>query len=246
MAAENLQISPIQAAKFLLLLVAGLVLANCAGLLSTYYFGHDYLRGLVPLFNLDNEKNIPTLFSTLLILLCALLLLLVSLIHRRRQQAAGNWLLLAAIFLFLGIDEFCSLHERLITPSRELFTASGAFYFAWIIPYGIGVVLLALILGRFILALPAHPRRLMLVSASVYLSGAIGLEMVGGWYFENHDDQFDLAYGIITTLEESLEMVGLVIFVYALLGYIGAVHNGIAIRIGAANPTSSRRVTVSS
>jgi hypothetical protein len=73
----------------------------------------------------------------------------------------------------------------------------------------------------------------MLISAFVYLSEAIGMEMVGGWYFDRHNGQKDIIYGIITNFEESLEMIGLVIFLYALLNYVESVPYEIVIRLGA-------------
>ena len=72
--------------------------------------------------------------------------------------------------------------------------------------------------------------------------------MVGGWYIYHHDEQEDLIYEIIATFEESLEMIGLVIFSYALMMYIEKVQNIVAIQIGQTRPggvpegQSSRRV----
>jgi hypothetical protein len=51
----------------------------------------------------------------------------------------------------------------------------------------------------------------------VYLSGAVGLELVEGWYADLTQERFDLVRGGLTGLEESLEMAGLIIFLYSLL-----------------------------
>jgi hypothetical protein len=65
------------------------------------------------------------------------------------------------------------------------------------------------------------------ISGFVYVLGAIGFEMVGGWYFEAHNDKPDLVYELITMVEESLEMIGLVTFIYALMVYITEIQNGL-------------------
>ncbi len=48
------------------------------------------------------------------------------------------------IYTFLAIDETAQIHEKLIAPIRVAFGLTGALYFAWVIPYGIGVLVLAL------------------------------------------------------------------------------------------------------
>src|SRR5687768_9580440 len=49
--------------------------------------------------------------------------------------------------------------------------------------------------------------------------GALGMELVGG-FLTDTGGQATLAYLDATTTEESLEMLGVVIFIYALLDYI--------------------------
>jgi hypothetical protein len=49
--------------------------------------------------------------------------------------------------------------------------------------------------------------------------GGIGCELIGGWFAELHGTA-NLTYATITTVEESLEMAGVIIFIWALLVYI--------------------------
>lgn len=83
------------------------------------------------------------------------------------------------------------------------------------------VLLLAVTYWRFLLHLPFRSRMLFLTSAVVYVGGALGMEMVGGWYAQNYGSG-NLSYVAIATLEETLEMLGVVIFIYALLRYLAA------------------------
>ena len=60
---------------------------------------------------------------------------------------------------------------------------------------------------------------LFVVSAVVFVAGAIGFELVDGRQYEAHGAD-DIVYAILYTCEESLEMLGTAIFIYALLLYI--------------------------
>ena len=126
------------------------------------------------------------------------------------------------------------LHEKVIDPVRSFFNTSGFFYFAWIIPASILVLTCLLVFLRFLLGLPAKTRRLFLIAGTVYVSGCIGMEMLGGYYTELHGEQ-NLVVAILTTIEEFLEMLGIAIFIYALLWYISTYMKGIAVRINIFN-----------
>ena len=60
---------------------------------------------------------------------------------------------------------------------------------------------------------------LFLISGSLFVLGAIGFEILGGWQEEIYG-KFGIFYAICYTCEEFLEMLGVVIFNYSLLTYI--------------------------
>lgn len=111
---------------------------------------------------------------------------------------------------------------------RALFdTYSGYLRDAWVIPYGIFAVLVLAAYARFLLHLPPRSRWLMLAAGACYVVSSIGLEMVDAEYdnlFENVDP-IDVA---LYTVEELLEMSGIILFIYALLSYSGPVRLSIA------------------
>ncbi|MDV2991298.1 MAG: hypothetical protein N4J56_000952 [Chroococcidiopsis sp. SAG 2025] len=86
---------------------------------------------------------------------------------------------LSVIFLFLAIDEFASLHEKLIEPIHSKLNTSG-FYFAWVIPGAAFTFVCLLIFTRFLGHLPTQTRRLFLLAGSLYVGGTLGMEMIGG------------------------------------------------------------------
>ncbi|MGH8626685.1 MAG: multidrug transporter [Gammaproteobacteria bacterium] len=165
-----------------------LVLASIGGQLTVYLTGHNHLYGLVRLFYVDAENNIPTDFSTLL-LFAALLLAVITVLKRKQTgSSVSHWAILSFGFLFMAADEAWSFHERLIKPVGKLLGDDnlGVFYFAWVIP-GIALVLvLALFFLRFLLRLPAKTRLTFLMAATLYIGGAIGVELIGGRFYELH------------------------------------------------------------
>ncbi|HEY3327316.1 MAG TPA: hypothetical protein VGK14_09105 [Novimethylophilus sp.] len=84
------------------------------------------------------------------------------------------------------------------------------------------------------LEMQPRPHRLLIFSFIAYVTGALGFEMLGGWYFQLHGAQKDLLYGLMSTGEESLEMIGMTAFAYTLLIYIETVHKGIVVQVGEA------------
>ncbi len=56
------------------------------------------------------------------------------------------------------------------------------------------------------------------------------MEMVGG-YYADAVTQRNLIYGLMVCVEEILEMVGVIVFIYALLSYIGSHLETIDLRL---------------
>ncbi len=220
-------------ARILGLVTLFLIIASISGQVLKFVFGHDYVHGLVQLFYVDLEENIPTFYSVLLLLLAALLLALLAVLHARMPgRHALGWTVLSIGFIFMAYDEASSVHEKLIEPMRDLLgdRLAGPLYFAWVIPGILLVLLLGLFFLKFLRQLPSRSRRNFLVAAALYLGGAIGVEMAGGYYAELYGMK-DLTYGMIATVEEGLEMTGLVVFLWALLDHLADNHPEIRLQI---------------
>jgi hypothetical protein len=208
-------------AHTLITVIALLLGASLLGQISRYEFGHDYVYGLVQLFNVDAERNIPTFFTVLLAAIGAMLLTVIGFAGKQREKNDGPyWFALAAGFLFLGYDEAFQVHEQLIAPMRGLMGNAnmGVFYFGWVIPGIAGVCILALFFVKFLLRLPASTRNRLLFAGGLYLGGAIGMELIDGKYIEAHGE--NLMYSVLVTIEEGLELSGLATLIYTLLGHI--------------------------
>jgi hypothetical protein len=190
-------------------------------------FDSDRLEWVVDLFRLNREANIPSFFSGLLFLLAAALLVAVW----RTRQGAGRWawLLLATLFTFLSYDEFFSVHERLIDPLREALDLSGVLYFAWIPVYAVAVLAVGGLFWGVWRRLGRQHRFWFAAAATTYLIGAVGFEMLGGARYSGEEG--DLVYGLLYTIEESLEMAGLILFIYALLALLAELDPPVSLQI---------------
>ncbi len=218
--------------RLLLTVVLGLLLVNLLTQACRQFLPDFPLRdGIAWLFYVDGEENIPALYSASTLLLCSILLAIIS----HGKKVVGNryfrhWGALSIIFLLLFWDELLSFHERLIDPLRSTFQASGILYFTWVIPGVIFVCLIGLSFWRFLSALPTKTRLLFSVAAIVYVGGTLGMELVGG-YYANFYSQENMTYAVIATIEEGLEMLGIAVFIYALLSYMSLYFKGESWRV---------------
>ena len=195
------------------------------GVLShTLKYNLDLVPGFYRWFNTDGEKNFPALFSCFLLAIAAVLLLVIAVAKRRsRDRFATAWGLLTLIFLALTVDEWMSFHEQMTDVVKDLPVAlptTGIFHFAWIVTGIAFVSAIGLTYRSFLLHLPRRYARLFLTAAALYIFGAIGLEMAAGYYADNHQQWNRLIWLGLTTVEEGLEMFGIITFIYALLHYI--------------------------
>jgi hypothetical protein len=184
---------------------------------SAYYFAQ--------IFNVDKERNIPTLYSFLALLFSALLLGVIA--HAKNLDSdpyKHHWKILSFIFLWLSLDEIGQLHEKLKNPMRSLLNATGFLYFTWVVPIGFLVVIFLFCYRKFLLHLPVATKKMFVAAAALYIGGAMGMEMVGGYIAFTTGK--NLSYVIGLTIEESLEMLGIVVFIHALMSYIKTYLNG--------------------
>ncbi|MFH2107161.1 MAG: hypothetical protein ABII93_00685 [Chrysiogenia bacterium] len=210
----EIHLKPGKITLFLMLVVAFLITASLIGQYSTYFKGDGHLQGFVPQFNLDREMNIPTWFSSACFLFAALLLwqLGVAAVGVSRKYWRG----LSMVFIYLSLDETAAIHETAVEPMRHLFNARGLLYFSWVILGAFFVTVLAILYCRFLLSQPKFTRNLFFFSAGLFIVGTLGMEMIGGRHVEIYGSN-NFTYALIANCEESLELIGLVVFLYALM-----------------------------
>ena len=224
----GLAASPGKVAGVLACVVVGLVLASVLGQLCKDYFGLGNVFGLPDLFDVKLENNVPTWYSAAALLACAVLSLKAAFAERTgRDLRNARWYVLATIFAYLCVDELFKIHETLGPPlGRRVLGTLGlnphdVFLRAWVIYGGALVIVVGLICLWLFSGLPSRTLWLFVFAGALYAFAAIGLEL----FYQ----RLELLYGrenarglqiLYTSLEEFLEMIAVVIMIYALLSYL--------------------------
>ncbi len=249
------EISPRRVAGGLMLMVFVLTLASLGQHTLEYFWGragwgYEGLLAIPQTFNLGEDANVPTWYSSFMLLVCSILLAVIAAAKkRRRDRYTLHWAVLSGIFLLMSVDEVATVHEAVGDALGSVFkslgfTVAGLLYANWVIPGTIFVCVVLFAYLRFLVALPKETRRWFLVAGALFVAGAIGAEMLssrlvslyGSWeHLENLPDNIKLVIVMQTTIEELLEMSGVVVFVYALLSYASSYVNEITVRIQAPN-----------
>ena len=181
-------------------------------------------------FDFGAKKNLPTFFGSLLLLGVAGLLGMVTRSRAPTDRFRRHWALLGWAFVFLSIDKSTSLHKSLLIASRSALDVPGLPEYLWALPYALltGVALIAYL--PFLASLPARTRQSMLVAALVYLTGALALGRIAfgdyPWVVRAGHSSF-----LITLVEETLEMTGVVLMAHALMVHMAETCAQVRVRI---------------
>jgi hypothetical protein len=225
---------PRRVVPWLLAIVGFLVVARLGMQLVRFVLGHEYLLGFVYFFNVDEESNLPTWFSSMNLLFAAAILGAIAVAKRRQNDPfAAHWAVLGLVFLGLSIDEAAVIHEISIDPLRDAFRLDGALKLAWVIPGAIFALGFAAFMLRFLSSLPSGTRDAFIGAGALFVAGSIGVEMVSALWLSAHGEE-NLTYNAIVTVEESFEMLGVVAFIGALLEYATTELAAATVRLGSA------------
>ncbi len=231
----ELKIDPRRVAYVLLWVVMILVVFNTFLLGLHFWLGESAPDQLAEYFDLDIEGNIPTLYSAVSVLACSGLLALIARINWDRPDGKRYyWLGLSILFLFLAVDEGAAIHEELSDFLEQYMDARGPLFFLWVIPYGIATLVLAFVYLRFLWSLPSATRKRFILAALLFIGGALGFEMLSA-IAADRSGYDTVAYSALYTIEETLEMVGIVVFLYALLCHLAEITDGLILRISSAD-----------
>lgn len=215
-----------KATRIFLLLLSSLFLTGLCANYLRWSLHYETAMGFIPLFDLDGEYNLPALFSVGLIASNAVLL---SFVARHKAVATKDrkyWRAFSFLFAYLAMDEFAGLHERLggivhrLAPHLLPF---GSTRF-WIAPMGLLLVFFTVYFFRFFWSLPAKIKVNFLVAGLVYVTGAVGIELLGDVYMWNRS-QADFTYGLLSCFEELGEMLGMFLFLRQLLLVLQSLSN---------------------
>jgi hypothetical protein len=244
--------------RALIIAVLLLTLAGLAARFALYVLGDEPFTRPLKLFDVGEERSIPTWFESMQFMLCSVLLAVVAVAKRQRgERYVLHWGVLSAILLYMSLDEVATIHETMGAQLQRLlhyltgFTPGGAISYFWVVPGALFVLVVALAYLRFLVDLPRATRRQFVFAGALFLLGALGLEMlsaqvasssgaIASWVASASGGSIDQASasavptilrGGQTSLEEMFEMLGLTALVYALLVYIRTYIEDITVRV---------------
>lgn len=229
---QQLTLSPRKVAWTLAGTLLVLLCAHLAALYATLGLGIEYAFGLIPLFNFDAEESLPTLYAAVLHLSCAAVTAAIGAGKRRAGERFGrHWMALGVIFCFLALDEMLMIHEK-FSQLEAVIPAEGVLRYPWVVVYGPAALILGLLFIPFILALPRAVAGRFVLAGAIFVGGAVGMEMLGGVLLDSGEGW---GYALAATVEELCEMVGLIVFLHAAMGYAArsGAFDGVLISIGA-------------
>ena len=115
--------------------------------------------------------------------------------------------------VLMSVDESISLHENLGSVVGRRLGLGGWFHFAWVVPGLAFVVGFGLYMVPLLVRLPPRERFRVTLAGALFVCGAPGMDIVAGRFLALGDLAFVM-------LEETLEMLSVSIFVYALLEHL--------------------------
>ena len=159
------------------------------------------------LFYFEHEKSITALYSGGLFIVLSMLF---HLIAKQAKSSVKQWHFLKYIAIYLGCDEWFAIHDTIWNIKGHFL---GIQYWIWI--YLILFSLLALPLITFIKKMDCTLRRHLFFSGFVFILGAGVFETLNP-----HSGFNTLAYQGYLIIEDGLEMLGVIIAIFATMNYL--------------------------
>ena len=235
-------------ARVLKLLVALALLQatlSAAGHFLEIFTGHDYVFGLRPLLDMNRERNIPTWYSCFLMIGAGLLAASIGLGHVKvKRDPQVYWFLLALLLAAMSYDEIFELHERFANVAVQREDHIDILRLSWALP-GLGFAALIFLSAiGFLRRLEREIRHLVLLSGGVFVIGAIGFELleeIRGLAVVG-PRRLDPLFVIVMTLQETLELLGISLFIYALLRHVEKTFGLVTIGVATTSPVSAAEI----
>jgi hypothetical protein len=222
----TITVNPRRVLQLLSSVIALLIAAHIAVQVAHFRFGHDHLRGLTPLLDLNQEHNLPSWYSGAVLLATAgFIAVIAASKHQAHDPFARHWTALAALFVYLSFDELTQVHEAwgnwLNGPLgwlRQRQVLGGVLRNLWVLPALTVAGLVGAIYLPFLRHLPGETRRRFAGSGAAYVLATAGMEMAGASY-SAAGGRFTPGFMVLVTIEEGLEMGSIAVFLWAVLSY---------------------------
>ena len=143
----------------------------------------------------------------------ALLAATALVVHAATRARADHswWSAVAAVFAYLAVDEGLMVHERF----DDLAGTAGIAHYGWAIPGAALLLAIAGLFARWFFSLESPLRNQLLLAGGLYVAGALAVEVAAGMWQTAHGE--DRAFFLITTIEETLEVLGPMLVIRTML-----------------------------
>lgn len=174
--------------------------------------------------DMNGEGNLPAWFTVACWFLAGILAYCVAQVDKIPRQKIA-WYGVMVLSLFISFDEMTMFHETfgsMLGSSIGKATGVGdIFFYKWLIYGFIFSIATGFLFLPFLYRLPKSTRQRIIIAGAVFLIGAVGIEFLGA---ASQAGAIDLVKGkgwpIAIALEETLEMLGVILFIYALLHHL--------------------------
>lgn len=170
----------------------------------------------------DAGTNVFVWFSSALLLACSVLLGIISLeASKTDSHLLHYWQGLFVTFLCLSLNKTVGFHRRVMGVLKDGSAPGHDLYSAWLTAASLGAVLLSLACLKFLRQLPPRIARLFILAGATFVVSVLGLphllQLLAQSYSRDH-----IVFSLSITLKQSLEMVGTILFLHALLLYLAS------------------------
>ena len=209
--------SPYQVCNLLFRIALTLFVLHCISeaLINFAQVRENFYQDFFDAINLDEEFNLTAFYSGMLLGIASFLLNKLGQLSGKGKRQ--NWIILSRVFLFLAIDEIFQIHELFVIPELRQYVHP-SLASIWVIPYAAIAAYFAIKFVPFFISQGRRMSQLSLVSGVIYVTGAVGMEACNSWLVMTGEiSRQGFWYEAISGIEEFLEMIGIIIFIYALL-----------------------------
>ena len=167
------------------------------------------------------ERNPSTWFSAALLAACGV----AAWAAGQGRADATTWNAVAAILGVMSLDEVATFHERLAAVPAVPGIGSRGWAGAGLLIAGV----VAYRLRHWVLALEGALITAFVLGGALFVTGAVGFEVISG----NHQatNGSDSTYWTLATVEENLELLGVLVVLRGLLDHLARRGSAVTLRV---------------
>ena len=211
--------------KLLKLLIFIAIVIASLSFLARVLFTFNYIGpDLLSFFDVDQEKNLPTWYSSVQLSVAGILCLLIYLFetHSRKSTVISRlfWIGLGLIFLFLSLDELAQIHET-FDHSGLLGISKHQRWYVYYIPVTFIFTIIFVYFSKIIFRNKYYILKYFYVGGVIFLAAALCGDMVKEIIFAHKSlSSIPAILTIQTTIEEFMEMIGESICLISILEFL--------------------------